>query len=139
MKSVFVLLSLCLAASAADTPRRPNILFFFADDQRFDTQSCAGHPIVQTPTVDHLAAEGVRFRNAFYTTPVCWISRAVVRTGQWARSHAQRDAIPTVKPEALATMCPVLLGAAGYRTGHFGKWHMIAPQGFKPEDQYDEY
>jgi arylsulfatase A-like enzyme len=128
-----------LLLSSALGATKPNILFLFADDQRFDTQSCAGHPIVQTPTVDSLAAEGVRFSNAHVTTPVCWVSRAVVLTGQWARSHAQRDAIPTVKPEALATMYPVLLRAAGYRTGHFGKWHMISPQGFKPEDQYDKY
>ena len=119
--------------------QRPNILFLFADDQRFDTLGCAGHPIVQTPAIDRLAANGVRFQNAFVTTAVCWVSRAVVLTGQWARSHAQRDAIPTVMPQALSTMFPVALRQAGYRTGHFGKWHMIAPPGFKPEEQYDEY
>ncbi|OYW73380.1 MAG: hypothetical protein B7Z37_21750 [Verrucomicrobia bacterium 12-59-8] len=74
MKCVFALLSLGLAAvSAAAEPSRPNILFLFADDQRFDTQSCAGHPIVQTPTVDSLAAKGVRFSNAHVTTAVCWV------------------------------------------------------------------
>lgn len=76
--------------------KQPNIIFFFADDQRYDTLSCAGHPIVRTPTIDRLAAQGVRFSNAFVTTPVCWVSRAVVLTGQWARSHVQRDAVPTV-------------------------------------------
>src|SRR3954469_8338307 len=117
----FILCTLghAVRASAADTPTRPNILFLFADDQRFDTLSCAGHPIVQTPTIDHLAAEGVRFRNAFVTTPVCWVSRAVVLTGQWARSHVIRNSVPTVKPEALTTMLPVELRKAGYRTGHF--------------------
>src|SRR6478609_9366166 len=80
-----------LRAFAADAPARPNILFLFADDQRFDALSCAGHPIVQTPTIDHLAEEGVRFKNAFVTTPVCWVSRAVVLTGQWARSHVMRN------------------------------------------------
>lgn len=118
---------------------RPNILFLFADDQRYDTLSCAGHPIVQTPTIDRLASEGVRFENAFVTTAVCWVSRAVVLTGQWARSHAQRDSIPVVTPKALATVFPVELRKAGYRTGHFGKWHMMAPQGFHPEDQFDEF
>ncbi len=129
----------CGPCLAAPNTRRPNILFLFADDQRFDTLSCAGHPIVQTPTIDHLAAEGVRFRNAFTTTPVCWVSRAIVLTGQWARSHVIRNSVPTVKPEALATMFPVELRKAGYRTGHFGKWHMIPPPGFKPEEQYDEF
>ncbi len=118
---------------------RPNILFLFADDQRYDTLSCAGHPIVQTPTIDKLAADGVRFSNAHVTTAVCWVSRAVVLTGQWARTHATRTSVPDVKPESLATMFPVELRKAGYRTGHIGKWHMQAPAGFKPQDQYDVY
>lgn len=135
----FLLPLLMLASAANAAEKRPNILFLFADDQRYDTLGCAGHPIVQTPNVDRLAAEGVRFENAFVTTSVCWVSRAVVLTGQWARSHAQRDAIPTVLPAALETMFPVRLRQAGYRTGHFGKWHLTGPQGFKPDAQYDEY
>src|SRR4051812_25004916 len=82
------------AAAPARADDRPNILFLFADDQRYDTLGCAGHPIVQTPTIDRLAARGVRFSNAFVTTPVRWVSRAVVLTGMWARSHARPDAIP---------------------------------------------
>lgn len=130
---------LALTAATAATPARPNILFLFADDQRYDTLGAAGHPIVQTPTIDRLAAEGVRFRNSFVTTSVCWVSRSVVLTGQWVRTHAQRDAMPVVKPQSLATMFPVQLRAAGYRTGHFGKWHMMAPPGFSPAAQYDVY
>lgn len=127
------------ADSSGSKSSRPNILFFFADDQRYDTLSCAGHPIVKTPAIDALASEGVRFRNAFVTTSVCWVSRATVLTGQWARTHAIRNAVPTVKPESLAAMFPVELRKAGYRTGHVGKWHMIMPPGFKPEEQYDVY
>lgn len=82
------------SSAAAAAPQPPNIVFFFADDQRHDTLGVAGHPIVQTPTIDRLAQDGVRFSNAFVTTAVCWVSRSVVLTGQWARSHAQRDAIP---------------------------------------------
>ncbi len=139
MKPFFVIIAASIVGSMGAQAARPNILFLFADDQRYDTLSCAGHTIIQTPTIDHLAAEGVRFSNAFVTTPVCWVSRAVVLTGQWARSHAQRTAIPTVKPEALTTMFPVMLRQAGYRTGHFGKWHTKAPAGFRPEEQYDEF
>ncbi|MBI4624256.1 MAG: sulfatase-like hydrolase/transferase, partial [Verrucomicrobia bacterium] len=119
--------------------KRPNILFLLADDQRHDTLSCAGHAIVQTPTIDRLAAEGVRFRNAFATTSVCWVSRAVLLTGQWARTHIQRDAVPVVTPKALSTIYPVQLRAAGYRTGYFGKWHLQSPAGFKPAEQFDQF
>src|SRR5688572_4259284 len=142
MKSVLAVvtslsaLSICRCASAAT---RPNIVFLFADDQRYDTLGAAGHPIIQTPTIDRLAAEGVRFRNAFVTTSVCWVSRAVVLTGQWGRSHAQRDAVPVVTPRALSTIFPVQLRAAGYRTGYFGKWHVMAPPGFDPSAQFDHY
>jgi arylsulfatase A-like enzyme len=131
-------LGLALSAAAA-VPPPPNIVFFFADDQRYDTLGVAGHPIVQTPTIDRLAQDGVRFSNAFVTTAVCWVSRSVVLTGQWARSHAQRDAIPRVTPAALGTIFPVQLRAAGYRTGHFGKWHMQSPPGFNPAAQFDRY
>jgi choline-sulfatase len=132
------LLAACTAGFATE-PRRPNLLFVFADDQRFDTLGAAGHPFIQTPTLDRLAAGGVRFRNAFVTTSVCWVSRAVVLTGQWARSHIQRDAVPMVTPAALATMFPVQLRAAGYRTAHFGKWHLVGPARFDPASQYDRF
>jgi arylsulfatase A-like enzyme len=128
-----------VSQSVAAEAKRPNILFLFADDQRFDTLGCAGHPIVQTPTLDRLAADGVRFRNAFVTTPVCWVSRAVVLTGQWARSHARPDAIPTVRPESLSTLLPLELRKAGYRTAHFGKWHFRGPPGLKPAEFFDVY
>ena len=134
---LFAALTFAPVAVAADA--RPNILFLLADDQRYNTLGIAGHPIIQTPTIDRLATEGVRFRNAFVTTSICWVSRAIVLTGQWARSHVQRDAVPVVRPDALATMFPVQLRAAGYRTGHFGKWHLHGPTGFDPASQYSEY
>ena len=56
-----------LISSDAISQDRPNIIFFFADDQRHDTLGCAGHPIVETPTIDKLAEEGVRFTNMFVT------------------------------------------------------------------------
>ena len=52
-------------ASSVSGADRPNILFFLSDDQRNDQMGAVGHPILQTPTMDRLAAEGVRFTNAF--------------------------------------------------------------------------
>lgn len=138
----FIALALILfgspAARAADDSR-PNILFLFADDQRYDTLGCAGHPIVKTPTIDRLAAQGVRFENAFVTTSICWVSRAVVLTGQWARSHAIPTDVPSVKRESMAAIYPALLRGSGYRTGYFGKWHTRAPAGFQQREVFDEY
>ncbi|HCQ37997.1 MAG TPA: hypothetical protein DIV39_02485, partial [Verrucomicrobiales bacterium] len=67
----FLLLCLLLPASS---PGQPNLLFLFADDQRNHTLGCAGHPLVKTPHLDRLAAQGVRFENAFVTTSTCWAS-----------------------------------------------------------------
>lgn len=128
-----------LSMQPAPGAQPPNILFLLADDQRQDTLGCYGHDIVQTPNIDRLAADGVRFQNAFVTTSICWVSRAINLTGQWARTHATPDSMPTVKAESLKTMFPVVLKQAGYRTGHFGKWHLMEPKGFVKEDQYDEF
>jgi choline-sulfatase len=136
MKSLCLLI---LTAASLHAAPPPNILFLLADDQRQDTLGCYGHPIVQTPTIDRLADQGVRFQNAFVTTSICWVSRAIMLTGQWARTHATPDAMPVVKPEALQTLFPVLLRQAGYRTAHYGKWHLMEPKGFVREDQYDEF
>lgn len=140
MKRLILILTLAVwPLTGIAGAKQPNILFFFADDQRFDTLGCAGHPIVKTPNIDRLAADGVRFRNAFVTTSVCWASRAIVLTSQTARMHVVRDRVSTVKPEALATAYPLLLREAGYRTGFYGKWHLHAPAGWRPEPMFDEF
>ena len=74
-------------AAAGVEPNRPNILFLLIDDQRNDTLGCAGHPIIQTPVIDSLAGEGVRFENAFVTTAICASSRASILTGLHERTH----------------------------------------------------
>ena len=127
------------AAEPASSSRPPNILFLLADDQRHDALGVAGHPFLRTPTLDRLARDGVRFREAFVTTSVCWVSRAVTLTGQWARTHVQRDAVPVVTPAAVANLLPGRLRAAGYRTAHFGKWHFQGPPGFVPAAQFDVF
>ena len=65
--------------------RRPNILFLLTDNQRADPLGCAGHPLLRTPHLDRLAARGVRFANAFATTPVCAASRASYLCGVYER------------------------------------------------------
>src|SRR5213592_2644731 len=87
-----LLLAMPLVAPSADLPtRRPNFLFVYTDDQRWDAMSVvqreqgerARFPWFQTPNMDRLAAEGVRFRNAFVVNSLCSPSRAAFLTGQY--------------------------------------------------------
>lgn len=105
---------------------RPNILFFFADDQRNHTLGCAGHPIVKTPNIDRLATAGVRFENAFVSTSTCWVSRACLFTGCYERKHLYRASASSkvLNPDLCATSYFSVLKKAGYRTGHIGKEHV---------------
>ena len=120
------------------TPAEPaNILFFLIDDQRNDTLGCAGHPIVRTPNVDALARDGVRFSNAFVTTPICAASRASIFTGLVERTHGYTFGNPPVSEQHLANGYPALLHSAGYRTGFCGKYG-INPRQERYFDEYEE-
>ncbi len=116
-------------AMAGAQEARPNIVFFLIDDQRNDTLGCAGHPFVQTPEIDRLATEGVRFTNAFVTTSICAASRATFFTGLYERTHGFTFGKPPVRPEHLAQGYPVLLREAGYRTGFVGKFGVSVEKG----------
>ena len=124
----------CGSTPRAQAPR-PNVLFVMTDDQQFTQMSCAGHPILQTPNMDRLAAGGVRFENAFCTNSLCAPSRASVITGCLSHVHGilgnseRADAIETLD-QSLPTF-PKLLQEAGYRTALIGKWHIRQdPVGF---------
>src|SRR5580765_721145 len=70
---------------------QPNFVFILADDLRWNTLGCMGDKIIQTPNIDHLAAEGVLFCSHFVTTSICCVSRASIFTGQYERRHGVRD------------------------------------------------
>jgi len=125
-------------ARAADRSRRPNILFFLVDDQRNDTLGCAGHPILKTPVVDGLAAEGVRFTNMFVTTSICAASRASIFTGLHERTHRYTFGTPPIRAEHTAASYPALLRKAGYRTGFIGKFGVGVAGGMK-EAMFDYF
>lgn len=119
------LLFLASGISQSAAHQRPNILFLFADDQRNHTLGCAGHPIVKTPNIDRLAAEGVRFENAFVSTSTCWVSRACLFTGTYERRHLHRvGKSGPLEPILCATAYFTVLKNAGYRIGHMGKEHV---------------
>ncbi|MGE0360107.1 MAG: sulfatase [Vicinamibacterales bacterium] len=107
---------------APAAPRRPNLVFVLVDDMRWDDFGAAGHPFIETPHMNRLAAEGARFTNAFATTPLCSPSRASFLTGQYPHTNGIVD--NTARESHRLPVFPLELRQAGYRTGFFGKWHM---------------
>lgn len=104
-----------------DKEDRPNVLFILVDDQRNDLISIAGHPIVKTPTIDSLARHGVRFTNAYVTTPICAASRASILTGLYEYKHDYTFGKKPLKQEFITNSYPYLLKKSGYVTGFTGK------------------
>ncbi|OGV72686.1 MAG: arylsulfatase [Lentisphaerae bacterium RIFOXYB12_FULL_65_16] len=102
---------------------RPNILLIHVDQWRTDCLGCAGHSVVETPHLDALAGESVRFSRAYAAVPSCIASRASLLTGLTPRSHGRvgyRDGVPWNYPVTL----PGLLAGAGYHTQAVGKMHV---------------
>ena len=121
-----------------DSTARPNILFLLVDDQRNDTLGCAGHPIIRTPVLDSLAADGVRFSNAFVTTSICAASRASILTGLYERTHGYTFGAPPIRAAHMSKSYPALLRKAGYRTGFIGKYG-VQNQGTPSAELFDYY
>ena len=131
----FLFLSLFLTSWA----KKPNIVFFFTDDQTSSALGCYGHPLVKTPNIDRLANEGTRFENAFVSQSICWVSRTTILTGLTGRSYGVPGNHDMAKPEAVEKLYVDYLRDAGYRTGFAGKWHAKMPKGWKAQDHFDEF
>ncbi len=113
-----------LATSAVAAEQRPNIIFILTDDQPYELLGCNGHPVVQTPNFDKMAAEGVRFTNAHVSTAISSPSRTCILTGQFERSHGVNfNSQTALSAEAWNDCYPMVLRANGYYTGYIGKNH----------------
>lgn len=112
----------CFAASETRPAQRPNILLILADQWRAQAFGHAGDPNVQTPHIDRLAQQGIRFVNAVSTVPVCCPARASLLTGQRVLTHGVFLNDVPLKPESVSLA--KVLSAAGYDTGYIGKWHL---------------
>jgi len=100
---------------------KPNILFLFADQHRHDILGCAGHPLVQTPHLDAIACEGVRFTKTWCQSPICQPSRASVITGRYAHEIGVIHNTGGFDPEWPTVMKQ--LQEVGYETATIGKTH----------------
>ncbi|MBD3176522.1 MAG: sulfatase-like hydrolase/transferase, partial [Armatimonadia bacterium] len=121
-------------------PKQPNILFLFTDQHRGDSMGCAGHPIVRTPNLDRIAAEGTRFTSAFTPSPVCVSARCSLILGQYPHTTGCLDngyPMPTDRPTLMER-----LGELGYQTQGVGKMHFSpdsqAMKGFEARDRQEE-
>jgi arylsulfatase A-like enzyme len=153
------MLATALRVSAADL-RRPNIVFVLVDDMGYADLGCMGSKDIQTPHIDRLAKEGVRFTDFYANAPVCTPTRAAFLTGRWQQRTGLEWALGFTaeqqrrvgdkwlpEPDKLALGLPTeqpsvasFLKGAGYATACFGKWHL----GFRPEYNptrhgFDEY
>lgn len=114
--------------------KQPNLLFLLVDQMRYHAMGCAGNPDVRTPHLDRLASEGVCCETAVSTSPVCTPARACLLTGRFPLEHTtlvNNSMLPVDMP-SLGTC----LKAAGYATGHIGKWH-LAGEGFIGKTEFN--
>ena len=120
------------ATRATLAAHRPNIVFVLTDDQRWNSLGVTGNPVVKTPNIDQLAAEGTFFDHATVTSAICTPSRACYFLGQYERKHGVNfNSGTSVAPEAWAQSYPVVLRNAGFFTGYLGKNHVpVGPKGY---------
>jgi arylsulfatase A-like enzyme len=155
MKYAFTL-ALLLLSRVAHAADRPNIIFMLADDQGWSGTSVTMHPDVkaskselfQTPSLEKLASQGMRFSAAYAPAPVCSPTRISLQTGKspaalhWTKAAPPEEGHKLLEPRLIKsiardeTTIGELLRQAGYATAHYGKWHIA---GGGPESHgYDE-
>ena len=112
-----------------DKSAAPNILFIMSDDHAISAVSAYGSELIETPNIDRIAAEGIRFTNSFVTNSICAPSRAVMLTGRYSHLNGLRDNRDTF--DGSQQTLPKLLQQGGYQTAIIGKWHLKSdPTGF---------
>ncbi|MFM8619710.1 MAG: sulfatase-like hydrolase/transferase [Opitutaceae bacterium] len=147
MKSrpTFALLALVIcsapATAAPAAANRPNIVLMMADDQAWGETGYNGHPHVKTPVLDEMARTALRLDRFYAGSPVCSPTRASVMTGRHANRSGAFAPNYSTRPEEITIA--QILRAGGYRTGHFGKWHLGAVKRESPVNParmgFDEY
>ncbi len=135
MRKILPALLLTPLSVSAQNAGQPNVLIIITDDQGFGDLSVNGNPFLNTPSIDRLAGESVRFSN-FYVCPVSAPTRAGLMTGRYFLRTGVRDTYNggAIMDPSEITLAE-LLGTKGYATGHFGKWHLGDNYPSRPIDQ----
>ena len=144
--------ALAAGAGGIASGRRPNFVFFLIDDLGWADVGCYGSTYYETPHIDRLAAQGMRFTDAYAACAVCSPTRASILTGKYParlhitraipiEGHRIRGGVPLVPPRYVKNLpledvtIAEVLKEAGYATAHIGKWHCCWEKEFFPEHQ----
>ena len=150
MKNILCILATLLLTplaqlAAADTPRpeKPNFVVIFTDDQGYQDVGVFGSPDIETPHLDQMAAEGVRFSDFYVSQAVCSASRVALLTGCYSNRVGILGALGPGSKIGISDkemIIPQVLKQRGYATAIYGKWHLgHHPQFLPTRHGFDEY
>ncbi len=128
MKRTFCWLALLLPFFSP-AQQRPNILYIMSDDHDANAISAYNRELIQTPNIDRIAKEGIRFNRSFVANSICGPARASIITGLFSHKNGFKD--NRSRFDGSQVTLPKLLQQAGYETAIIGKWHLVTyPTGF---------
>src|SRR6516164_10520177 len=135
------------AQTSGGAPLKPNMLFILADDLGYADLSCYGRRDFTTPNIDRIAADGIRFTQAYANSAVCTTSRVALITGryQYRLAVGLEEPLSSLIPRKLGLppdhpTLPSVLKKAGYRSALIGKWHLGTLPDFGPlQSGYDHF